>query len=223
LLTCNTKLILFTIDGQFQYYQLDDFTDKAIVDLNGRIWAITRSDNLYVFERVKTKFSDSLHLLKIFSKNMEGGFRTITCDRLNRIWIGTRNKGVWCIQVDKYLNIIDKKQFSVKDGITNNFALDIQCDAANNLWVSSPSGLDRLSWIDKKTIIENVTRANNIYQYVIRTVIKRNGEIIGLTSTGNIIKVKPRTNIQLPFEPRLLIINFRVNNIKPTLFIQASV
>jgi ligand-binding sensor domain-containing protein len=201
LLTCNTKLIVFTVEGQFQYYQLDDFTDKAIIDLNGRIWVITRTDNLYVFERSGAKSSDSLHLLKLFRKEMEGGFRTITCDRMNRLWIGTRNKGVWCIQVDKHLNILYKKQFSVKDGLTNNFALDIQSDSANNLWISSPSGLDRLSWNDEKTIVENVTRANNIFQYVAKSVINQNGEIICLTSTGNILKIKRASAFQLTLNP----------------------
>lgn len=218
ILTCNTKLALFNAAGQFQYYPLDDFIDQLTIDPTGRIWVITRSDNLYVFEHAESKSSDSLHLVKVFRREVDGGFRSITYDRKNRVWIGTRFKGVWCLQIDKDLNIVNKKQFSVKDGLTNNFAADIQCDADNNLWISSPSGLDKLSWNDNKNIIESVTRANNIYQYVLKTVIAPDGEITALTSTGNLIKVKTQTSVPTFYEPRLLITYFRVNNIKADSF-----
>lgn len=103
----------------------------------------------------------------------------------------------------KQSQIISHQRFSTQTGLTDNFVSYISCDSMNNVWAATQMGLDKLSLIDNKWIIENVTRNNNIFQSFIHTAVEKNNTVWGMSNTGSIIKINPNRQISAQPPPLL--------------------
>ena len=190
---------------------LNYFVDKAVLTNDDFLFVITRSMTIYIFKIDPTNPDSYLRLVNKYDwrdRNIEP--RSFDIDASGRLWIGTRQRGLVCYNVrngemKKFL-----QQLTVKDGLTDNFIKYVHCDSKGNVWASSPSGLDKISFEDKGVQIENVTKASNIYLDMWKTEDDRNGIIWAVASSG-LVKVSPADTSSIPVQPEIILSKFAIN------------
>lgn len=190
---------------------LNYFVDKAVLTNDDFLFVITRSMNIYIY---KINPSDPDHYLRLVNKydwrdrNVEP--RSFDIDGSGRLWMGTRQRGLVCYSIRngemKFL-----RQLTVKDGLTENFIKYVHCDSKGNLWASTPTGLDKISFDDKGVQIENVTKGSNMYLDVWKTEDDRSGIIWAVASSG-LLKVYPSDKSSIPVQPEIILSKFAINN-----------
>jgi len=190
---------------------LNYFVDKAVLTADNILFVITRAMNVYIYKINPSDPDHYLHLLNSYdwqNRNMEP--RSFDIDSSGRLWMGTRQRGLICYNVVngelKFLH-----QLTVKDGLTDNFIKYVYCDSKGNVWASTPTGLDKVSFEDKRVHIENVTKASNMYLDIWKTEGDREGVIWGVASSG-LIKVYPREQSPNRIQPEIVLSKFTVNN-----------
>ncbi len=184
------------------------FSDQLATDREGNIWAATRSEHLFQFSTHPENTNAYLKKEAVFEKELKGlEPRSVTVDNNGNIWIGTRYKGLYVFQHQKEkLNLL--YHLSSKNGLTDNFISWLACDSANNIWAVSPSGLDKIHIANKEPVIENLTRQNNIYQYIYSVFIGKNNTAWALSS-GGLIRVTPESPVSSGYIPRLIMTQIR--------------
>ena len=184
--------------------RLNDFADHLASDSKGNIWVVTRSNELLMY---KTHPEDPANYLeeKINLKNIYPGIspRSITIDKDDNIWIGTRYHGIHVLKL-KEDSIIHLAGISDENGLSDKFITQLVCDADNDIWAASPSGLDKITWRNNKTIVENQTKQNNIYQRVFKIVADDGDNVWGLLSNG-LLKITKDKKKQYDYSPPLII------------------
>jgi signal transduction histidine kinase/ligand-binding sensor domain-containing protein len=176
--------------------------DQLAVDGHGNIWAASRGEQLTKHSTNPGKPSTYLHPELVFEKELKGiNPRALAVDNNNRIWIGTRWKGIYVFEVEKEkLKLLH--HFTSKTGLTENFVSWLSCDNENNIWAGSPSGLDKICIKKDRYVIENLTRQNNLYQYVYSVVIDKHKTAWVLCSRG-LIKLTPVNPKPSGYTPQL--------------------
>jgi signal transduction histidine kinase len=155
----------------------------------------------------QTHQDDPSHYLeqKIYFKKELSGFspRSIAIDKYNNIWIGTRNHGIQVFSLSKN-NLIKKFTLTPSSGLSDEFTTHLICDEENNIWASSPSGIDKITIKNGSPVIENITKQNNIYQSVFTIVNDKANNIWGLLSNG-VIKITPEKKEVPDYSPTLMV------------------
>lgn len=180
------------------------FADAPAVDNKGNIWLATRAHDLIMYQ---THPNDPSHYLeqKLYFKKELSGFspRSIVIDKNDNIWIGTRNHGIHVF----YLNngqLIKKFTINPASGLSDEFTSHLICDKENNIWASSPLGLDKITIKNGAPVIENITRQNNIYQSVFNITSDKENNVWGLLSNG-VIKITPEKKEIHNYTPTLMV------------------
>jgi signal transduction histidine kinase len=134
---------------------------------------------------MKQTFTKELSLL---------GPRSIAIDKNRHIWIGTREKGLYCFAYqNNQLQLL--RHLTTKDGLTENFISYLYCDARNIIWACTPAGLDKLDQRDNNIHIENLTLSNNIFQNTIEVQATASGEYWVLTQGGMLRFTEKNKNV----------------------------
>ena len=190
---------------------LNYFVDKAVLTRDDFLFVVTRSMTIYIYKIDPSNPDNYLRLVKNYDwrdRNVEP--RSIDIDSSGRLWMGTRQRGLVCYSVDngelKFL-----RQLTVKDGLTENFVKYVYCDDKGNVWASTPTGLDKISFDDKGVQIENVTKASNMYLDMWKTEGDKEGVIWAIASSG-LVKVYPSGKPSIPVTPEIILSKFTVNN-----------
>lgn len=201
LVTASTSVTAFVgehvLKESFEY-----MTDQFTIDQQNRIWVAPRSNKLYCFKISDNSSDVKLSLLKKFETITTNSPRSITADNNGNIWIGTRGQGLFYVLFDG-LTIRSIKHITTRDGLTENFVSRLFCDKDNNIWASSPSGVDRIKFASNSFLIENITKSNNFYLPTAKVVQAANGMIWILTSAGIITYNPYRAPIQ-NWKPKLI-------------------
>src|SRR6266496_643241 len=188
LIAASTKIVLFTnnkvLSESFEY-----MTDQFAIDKNNRIWVAPRSNKLFCFEISGSGNDIKLSLLKIFQRVTPNSPRSITVDHNGNVWNGTRNQGIFCLYLDG-LNIRSVRNITTQNGLSENFVTYLYCDKENNIWASSPSGVDRIKVVNNNFSIENITKSNNLYLPVVKVQQAANG-MMWILSTAGVITYNP--------------------------------
>lgn len=204
-IVCGKYNISAIINGNITYRKkLGFFADHAVTDSKGNIWVATRNSNLVMY---KTNPADPLNYLdeKLrFQKELQGiSPRSIIIDKDDNIWVGTRSHGIIVFSLE---NGELKKKFNLTAalGLSDDFTYHLACDADNNIWASSSSGLDKISIKNGIPVIENLTKQNSIYQSVFKIVVDKNNIAWGTASNG-LIKITPEKKLPADYSPTLMI------------------
>lgn len=212
LLFSNNKINVAFADGEVVSYPLGYFGDQFVLGPHNTLWIGTRADKLLLFRLHPDNRSNYFELLKEFDKVVPGGQRSVGLDKEGNLWIGTRDKGLYCFAVDKQLNLSLKQHLTVKSGLSDNFMVSLHGDEEGNIWACSPVGLDKIQWKNNRWIVENITRSSNIYQKVFKVHTTRSGEHWALT-TGGLIKISPAASATpLPQHTAILITEIKAGN-----------
>jgi signal transduction histidine kinase/ligand-binding sensor domain-containing protein len=186
--------------------------DQIALDDKGRLWIATRDNHLMVFSLHPEQPSRYLQLLQDYSKEIAGiNPRSITVDKTGRIWIGTRYKGLYCLTFDD-MQFRSARQFTTRQGLTDNFIYWLHCDENNTIWAGTQTGLDKIFPGNGQYIIENVTKSKNIFQTIHRVITAGDKSVWALASDGNIIKVSAISAPPLVSPPPLLLTSLIVND-----------
>ncbi len=127
-------------------------------DHDGTLWVGTFSDGIYRLKLTPGKSAD------VVAKHTDGDAKSFTigevqriadttgtynrflcllCDRHGRMWAGTRFNGIYLYQVDSD-QARQIRQFSVRDGLGNNFITSLDQAPSGDVWVGTSTGFDRI-------------------------------------------------------------------------------
>jgi len=191
-------------------YPVSYVVDQLIIDHKGRLWVITRNNNLMLFTLHPDEPIQYLQLVKDYGNAIRNvGVRSIAEDKKNNIWLGTRYNGLYRLEFNN-LKLASVKQFTSQDGLTDNFVYSITCDQNNTLWIGTQNGLDKLFLRDGRYIIGNTGRVNNLFQTVQKIVITRSNTVWALTMEGSLIYLRSDER-KAAFMPQLSFTSFLVN------------
>ena len=172
--------------------------DQPAVDRYDRVWVVTRKNELYVFA-----IGDSLRLLQRCSLPLpEGGTRSLAIDSGGRLWVGTRDHGLYCLGFDG-LRLVSRRQITMADGLSENFMAYLFCDADNTVWACSPTGLDRIRLVNGRFSIDNVTPASDTYQRLYRVMGSVRSVHWAVTREG-FMKISPAAGEKSDYIPPVL-------------------
>jgi signal transduction histidine kinase/streptogramin lyase len=173
ILTSN-KLTLLA-NGKVRQYPTQ-FADEAAVDRYNRLWVVTREPGLAVYRINTSGAGPSLQLLKKFTSELpEINPRSLATDGKGRVWIGTRDHGLYCLFFDD-LQLRSFRQLTMANGLSENFVNYLLCDTENTIWACTPTGLDKIRLEeDGHFTIEDITRSNDNYQFVDKVLSSARG------------------------------------------------
>lgn len=190
---------------------LDYYADKAVLTRDDFLYVITRTTNIYIYKLNPGDTSNYLQLVARYNWETENHQpRAVTVDPLGRLWIGTRERGLFCYTTTNgQLKL--KLQLTIKDGLTENFIRNLYCDETGQIWAGTPTGLDRIVVQDNGASIENITRASNMYLDIHKVMGSSNGIIWALASSG-LVKVYPAFEPTPRFIPEIIFTKFTASN-----------
>ena len=113
------------------------------------------------------------------------GPHAITIDKNGYLWVGTGLQGLFIFNL-RNDTIKSWKQLTTKDGLSDNFITFLHTDQEGNVWVCTAAGLDKVQMRDDHFFIENLTRYQNIYQYVHKVQTDKLGNHWVATEAGTI-------------------------------------
>ncbi len=200
------------IDDRISFFiRIPYLIDQFSFDSHGRLWGATRNNKLMLFELDPMHKDQYLHLLKMFDKELPMvAPRSITVDKNNIVWLGTRHDGLYKLEMDG-LTIKKQQQISRKDGLSDNFITTLYCDRENNVWVGTQNGMDKIVTSGGISSIKNITRSQNIFQYVSYISGDRSNNIWALCINGSVIKVAPDKDKISEAKPALFFNELKVN------------
>jgi ligand-binding sensor domain-containing protein len=186
-------------------YQLGYLADALMITPDNHLWTITRGKTLFEFNIQTDSSTQNLKLLHSYNKELpEMSPRSITVDPSRNVWVGSRDHGLFCFFFDSLRNVSSWKQITVKDGLSDNFTNYLHADSDGCIWASSQGGLDKIRIRNGHFLIENITRSNNVYQFVSKVQTSK-ANIHWVLTAGGVIKIAPDSFVQTQFHPGIIL------------------
>jgi len=186
------------------------FCDQAAIDSQGRIWTITRANQLQVLQLTTTNNGVSLSTLAGFKNGPPGSARSITVDNAGHLYIGTRDHGLYCLFFEG-LQFRRWEHLTTGNGLSENFVSYLQCDPDNTVWACTPAGLDRIRYDSSRFTIDNLTGNHDNYQGAYKLQSTRDNVHWALVMEGY-MKVGPFRAKQHNYQPHILFSEVLVDN-----------
>jgi signal transduction histidine kinase/ligand-binding sensor domain-containing protein len=200
---------LFILDGKAQRLTLPNLADQVAIDRNNRLWAISRSDELFVFQIDEA--GASLRLIRKYGKELPWKApRSLAVDKEGRVWVGTRDHGLYCLFFDG-LRLVHWKQLTMQNGLTENFINYLFCDPDNTIWACSHAGLNRIRIRNDRFTVENITPGNDLYETIRKILPTRDGAHWVLAQDG-FLKINPIPEEKTDYLPPVLFSRVLVRN-----------
>jgi len=166
---------------------INQLLDELTKDRSGNIWVANRGDQVMEFSVHPETPEKYLQPERHYEKEFKGiDIRSASFDSSGSLWIGSRARGLF--RTSFYNNKPSLIRFTKKDGLSDNFNAYLACDASNNIWSCSPSGLDKISFNKNKFTVVNVTGQHNLFGKVGK-IIFRHDTAWALTESGAILKI----------------------------------
>lgn len=192
-------------------YAISYIADQLIIDHNGRLWVITRNNDVMLFALHPETPSRYLQFIKNYSDELpQLGIRCIAEDSQHNIWLGTRYNGLYRLQFNN-LELKSVRQYTTQNGLTDNFVYSLACDGNNTVWIGTQNGLDKIFVKDGCYIIGNTGRVNNLFQTVEGIAVTGNSTVWALTMEGSLIHITSEADSTV-FKPQLCFTSFLVND-----------
>jgi len=185
---------LSAIKGQDTiYYDPNTRINAVFEDFNGTVWV---GSNNGLFQYKQGKLSAMSSISSLF------GIRVEDIDQLSdgTLLIGTKSKGIVFWKRDE-ITIYDES-----DGLTSNILKDICIDRDEDIWISTPNGLNRLvKSIDGKYSIFNITEVHGLPTREVNKVVAV-GNVIWVATNKGVAKFN-KHDIKINGKPPTLLIN----------------
>jgi signal transduction histidine kinase len=196
-----------------QPVQPADVIEGITTDAVKRIWVLTRYSGIKVFTEHPDDPANYLQeFLSFKNEFINISPRCMLLDEKKHIiWVGTRYQGIisFLIAGNRLKKI---QQFQTGQGLTDNFVTALACDSTGNIIVGTQAGLDRLIVSTPgKYRIENITKNNNIFDFIGNLWVNSRNETYALTNTGILYQLLPFQLKHEEYEPNLFIEEVTVN------------
>lgn len=184
-------------------YPLLGLADQFVFAGEKQLWIVTRGATFYLFRIHPDDTERYFELIKSYDKELPIlSPRSVTVDQDDNLWVGSREHGLFRFSFDKKWNIISWDNITAKNGLSDNFITFLHCDPDNNVWACTPAGLDKIRVINNKMVIENISRANNIYTYISKIQTDKKG-IHWVRTNAGVIKIEPQESLTKKFDPKI--------------------
>jgi signal transduction histidine kinase/ligand-binding sensor domain-containing protein len=192
-------------------YPLSVEADQVALDKKNRLWVTARNSHVMVFALHPEKPSQYLQLLKDFTNELPvRDPRSITIDKNNNVWVGTRYSGLFCLKFDD-LTLQTTMQFTTKNGLTDNFIYSLTCDNDNVIWIGTQTGLDKIFLKNEQYVVGNISKTNNFFQAIWKIIAKKDSTIWALTNEGTILQAATNWPVAFSSPPSLLLTSLKIN------------
>ncbi|HEV2353320.1 MAG TPA: two-component regulator propeller domain-containing protein, partial [Puia sp.] len=202
-----TNRLLVAEKGRMWQQPFAVLCDQAGVDRQNRIWAITRADSLLVLEPDTTPGSNRFRRLAAWA-GIASSPRSLCVDHDGRIWVGTRDRGLYCLETDG-LRIKSSRRLTIEDGLSENFVRYLYCDTDNVIWAATPSGLDRVSLRKDGISVTNMTAGQGLG---ILKICQSADRTIWAVADGGFLQVSPPGGAANDYRPGILFSQVLVGN-----------
>jgi signal transduction histidine kinase/ligand-binding sensor domain-containing protein len=136
------------------------------LDKRGLLWAGTVNSGLFKIAWSKQHERITLTIKETLTNLLpDNHIRALFTDRPNEVWIGTRYKGAVRLMEHKD-GQYTAQSYGTNEGLSSNFARTIARDSANNIWVGTMQGLDKLIPQNDGYRVFNFGKLNNIFSQV---------------------------------------------------------
>ncbi|MFN2440319.1 MAG: two-component regulator propeller domain-containing protein, partial [Chitinophagaceae bacterium] len=199
-------------DGKYLMdYPISYTADQMAFDRQGRLWVVTRDNHLIVFTIHPDQPGKYLQMQKDYFKELpQMSPRSITIDKNNYVWVGTRYNGLYRLEFNGG-KLKSYRQFTTRNGLTDNFIYNLHADENNMIWIGTQAGLDKLFWKNDRYIISNIGKTYNFFQSVFKIITTKDNTAWAVTGERNILKISS-SNISPVTPPALLLTSLEVNN-----------
>jgi signal transduction histidine kinase/ligand-binding sensor domain-containing protein len=188
--------------GQFVLGQtvVPNLADQVGIDQYNRLWVVTRSNEVLLFKEEPGGGRIGLRMLGSWKATPGASPRSIAVDRAGRVWVGTRDHGLFCLFFDG-LKIRAIRQLTMKNGLSENFIRCLYCDPDNTLWAGTPSGLDLIRWQKDSCTVTNVVPG---HQMSVEKIDRSAGGVHWVFTVGGYLQILPSKPLKVEYRPPVL-------------------
>ena len=126
--------------------------------------------------------------------------------------MGTRDNGLYCFKVNEKLQLTLVKHLTKKEGLTENFITWLFCDKAGVIWAGTSSGLDKIIYEKGNCIVDNITKSNNLYPFIVKIIEDNTHHILAIAQQGSLLKIGAAQKTESLFSPRFYISSIKAGN-----------
>ncbi len=200
----NDSLRAFSEKELIASHLLGSMADQFVLTQDNHLWIVTRGAELFHFQIRPDEPGRYLELIRSYEKELVGiSPRSITIDKEHNVWMGTRDHGLFRYSFDQAGNVSSRENITSKNGLSDNFINYLHCDDEGIIWACTPAGLDKVQVINGKMLVENITRAYNLFQYVSKISSDKKGIHWVNTSVGVVNKIEPSFSLSKNFLPKI--------------------
>ncbi len=199
-------------DGKLSSYPIGYIADQVVITKNNYLWVATRANEIFLFKINPEDTAKYFTLIKHYKNELPRlSPRSITLDSSGRLWVGSRDHGLFCFTLDDQHNITSQRQFTTRHGLSDNFISYLHADKQNNIWVCSPVGLDKVQLENDKLWVEKTTGSNNIYQHVLKINTNQSG-IHWAATLGGVMNIYPAVKKKIIYNAKIFFTEIRAGN-----------
>jgi signal transduction histidine kinase/ligand-binding sensor domain-containing protein len=195
-------------DGKVGRLAVSNLADQVGVDQHNRLWVITRSNQLLLLTEEITGGKILLKTAGSWEATPGASPRSIAVDKAGRVWVGTRDHGLYCLFFDG-LKIRSVKQLTVANGLSEDFIRCLYCDSDNTVWAGSPSGLDLIRWQKDSCTVTHIVPG---HEMSVEKIGQSAGGIHWVLATGGYLQIYPSEQRDIRNRPPVLFSRILVGN-----------
>jgi signal transduction histidine kinase/ligand-binding sensor domain-containing protein len=195
-------------DGMVGQQKLDILADQAAIDKYNRIWVAPRSDRLLLITEDRGAGKMMLRTEASWKLPAAVSPRSIAVDHEGRVWLGTRDHGLFCLFFDG-LQMRSYKQLTTKNGLSENFIRYLYCDSAGTVWAGTPSGLEKIRFQHDSFTVTNIAPG---HEMTVDKIVESAGGIHWVLVSDGYLKVFPSAPPQGGYRPMVLFSQVLVGN-----------